>query len=102
MDCNSYSYTASGFGVDYKAPLMEIRNDDMEAEIDRHGEYYSVWAYSYDGQLDVYETFNTEHAAQQLYNHIATNYSRTPPSKRELNKAIGATHKIDMKGVQTA
>ena len=95
MDCNSYSYTAPGFGVDYKAPLMEIRNDDMESEIDRHGKYYSVWAYSYDGQMDIYETFNTEHAAQNLFNHITDNYSHTPPRKRELNRIIKAAHKAD-------
>ena len=102
MDCNSYSYTAPGFGVENNPPLLKISNDDMQAELTRHATYFSVWAYSYDGQLDVYETFTTENAAQQLYNHIATNYSSTPPSKRELNKAIRAAHKIDMKGVQTA
>ena len=95
MDCNSYSYTAPGFGVEDNPPLLKISNDDMQAELTRHATYFSVWAYSYDGQLDVYETFNTENAARTLYNHIMYNYTTTPPDRRTLNKAIRNAHRED-------
>ena len=98
MDCNSYSYTAPGFGVDYPAPVAEYHNDDMRAEITTQNSYnrskvYNVWAGSYDGDLDVCESFNTVEAARALYDHIVTNYKHTPPMKRELNKVIRAAHK---------
>ncbi len=98
MDCNSYSYTAPGFGVDYPAPVAEYHNDDMRAEITTQNGYngakvYNVWAGSYDGDLDVYESFNTAEAARALYDHIVTDYSHTPPMKRELNKFIRAAHR---------
>ncbi len=98
MDCNSYSYTAPGFGVDYPAPVAEYHNDDMRAEITTQRGYngatgYNVWAGSYDGDLDVYESFNTVEAARALYDHIVTNYNHTPPMKRELNKVIRAAHR---------
>ena len=98
MDCNSYSYTAPGFGVDYPAPVAEYRNDDMSAEITTQSGYngatvYNVWAGSYDGSMDIYETFHTVEAARALYDHIVTNYTDTPPMKRELNKVIRAAHR---------
>lgn len=98
MDCNSYNYTAPGFGVDRPAPVAEYRNDDMSAEITTQRGYngamvYNVWAGSYDGDLDVYESFNTIEAARALYDFILDNYTDTPPHKRELNKVIRAAHR---------
>lgn len=99
MDCNSYSYTAPGFGVDYPAPVAEYRNDDMRAEITAQGHgadmVYHVWAGSYDGDLDVYETFTALEAARALYDHIVTNYSHTTPDKRELRQAIREAHWLE-------
>lgn len=107
MDCNNYSYTAPGFGVDNAAPIMEHRNDDMQAILDHWENQYNaspnhpnrgkyiVSAWSYDGQMEIDELFTTEDAARKLYNHIITNYTDTPPIKRELNKAIRAAHKED-------
>jgi hypothetical protein len=100
MDCNSYSYTAPGFGVDRPAPVAEYRNDDMSAEITTQRGYngatvYNVWAGSYDGDLDVCESFNTVEAARALYDHIMDNYTDTPPITAELNKAIREAHWLD-------
>lgn len=100
MDCNSYSYTAPGFGVDSPVPVAEYQNDDMYAEITTQHGYngaivYNVWAGSYDGSMDVYEQFNTLDAARALYDHIVTNYSDTPPVPVELKKAIREYHWVD-------
>ena len=100
MDCNSYSYTAPGFGVDYPAPVAEYRNDDMSAEITTQNgcngaKVYNVWAGSYDGSMDVYESFRTVEAARALYDHIVTNYTDTPPITAELNKAIREAQWLD-------
>lgn len=100
MDCNTYSYTAPGFGVDYLAPVAEYHNDDMSAEITTQHGYndatvYNVWAYSYDGSMDVYETFSALEAAHTLYNHIVNNYSHITPNKRELRQAIRAAHWLE-------
>lgn len=97
MDCNSYSYTPHMLDEDQHY-IACFNNDDMEIELERHDTYFSIWAYSYDGQLDVYETFTTENAAQALYNHIFDNYTTTPPDRRTLNKAIRDAHKADTKG----
>ena len=100
MDCNSYSYTAPGFGVDRPAPVVEYRNDDMSAEITTQRGYngatvYNVWAGSYDGSMDVYESFRTLDAARALYDHIMDNYTDTPPIASVLNKAIREAHWLD-------
>ena len=107
MDCNNYSYTAPGFGVDETAPILEYHNDDMRALFDywrnqydatpnhpRHNDYI-VSAWSYDGQLEVDEVFTHAEPARKLYTHIITNYSHTPPTKRALNAAIRQAHKQD-------
>lgn len=94
MDCNSYSYAPHMLDEDQHY-IACFNNDDMEIELERHDTYFSVWAYSYDGQLDVYETFNTENAARTIYNHIMDNYTTTPPDRRTLNKAIREAHRED-------
>lgn len=90
MGCNSYSYTV----------LELYRNDDMSAEITIQRSYndatvYNVWAGSYDGSMDIYESFRTLDAARALYDNIMDNYTDTPPIKRELNKAIRAAHRME-------
>ena len=95
MDCNSYSYTPHMLD-EQSTIISSIRNDDMTAELDHPGNYFSVWAYSYDGQMDIYETFTSEEPARKLYNHIIANYTDTPPIKRELNRVIKALHKEDL------
>lgn len=100
MDISSYSYTAPGFGVDSQAPVAEYRNDDMSAEITTQRGYngatvYNVWAGSYDGSMNVYESFRTVEAARALYDHIMGNYTDTPPIASELNKAIRKAHWLD-------
>ena len=110
MDCNNYSYTAPGFGIDYEKPIDEYSNDDMNATLDYWKNQYSatpansryndyiVMAYSYDGQMDISEVFTTMDAARALYTHIVDNYSDTPPVKRELRKLINSLHRQE-KGV---
>ena len=96
MDCNSYSYTPHMLDEDQHY-IACFNNDDMEIELERHNTYFSVWAYSYDGQLDVYETFNNENAARTLYNHIMDNCTDAAPNKRELYKTIRNAHKEDIR-----
>ena len=110
MDCNNYSYTAPGFGVDYEKPINEYSNDDMSATLDYWKNQYSadpsnsryndyiVWAGSYDGSMDISEVFKTIDAARALYDHIVTNYHDTPPVKRDLRKYINSLHRLE-KGV---
>ena len=110
MDCNSYSYTAPGFGVDNEKPINEYSNDDMSAVLDYWNNQYNaapnnpnynkyiVIASSYDGSMDIWEVFTTFKAAQALYTHIVDNYSDTPPVKRELRKVINSLHRSE-KGV---
>lgn len=97
MDCNSYSYTADGFGADHNPPLKKIENDDMSAELCRLNGCigFSVFAGSYDGSLDVYESFNTLEAAEEFYQFIVDHYSDSPPVKRELNQVIKACKQHD-------
>ena len=78
MDCNSYSYAPSMLdgGREY---IKRYENDDMQAELERVGDVYSVWAMSYDGELDVAEEFSSLSAATSLYEYIVENYSDTPP-----------------------
>lgn len=110
MDINSYSYTAPGFGVDYEKPIAEYSNDDMNATLDKWSNQYSaapsnsryndyiVIAGSYDGQMDISETFKRLDTARALYDHIVTNYHDTPPVKRDLRKYINSLHRLE-KGV---
>ena len=79
MDCNSYSYAPTMLHGP-EAIMDSYENDDMQMEleqIDRHS--FSVWAFSYDGDLDVYEEFYALEPAQKLYDYIRDNYSDTPP-----------------------
>ena len=69
MDCNSYFYTAPGFGVDYDLPIEQYENDDMNAVLDKWSNQYNaapnnpnynkyvVSASSYDGSMDIWEVF---------------------------------------------
>lgn len=78
MDCMSYSYAPSMLngGREY---IERYENDDMQVELERVDNVYSVWAYSYDGSLDVSEEFSSLSAASSLYEFIVENYSDTPP-----------------------
>ena len=78
MDCNSYSYAPSMLDGD-REYIERYENDDMQAELECMGNVYSVWAMSYDGELDVAEEFTSLSAATSLYEYIVENYSDTPP-----------------------
>lgn len=107
MDCNSYSYTAPGFGVDNAAPVFEYRNDDMSALLDKwsnqynalsnhpNNDKYIVSAWSVDGSMEIDEIFITLDAARALYDHIMANYTDTPPIKSEIRQVIRNCHWID-------
>ena len=81
MDCNSYSYAP--YMLDEERPrLAYYENDDMYAELYvRFGKYYNVYAFSYDGQLDVAEEFSDKDKAQRLYDYIMENYTGSPPGE---------------------
>ena len=80
MDCNSYSYAPSMLdgGSEY---INRYENDDMRIELERSNGVYIVWAFSYDGQLDVFEEFSSLSAASSLYDFIMNNYTDTPPGE---------------------
>jgi len=83
MDCNSYSYAPTMLDEDQDT-LASYKNDDMEVCLECIGPRqrlpeYHVWAFSYDGQLDVAELFFDRAPAERLYNFIRENYSDTPP-----------------------
>lgn len=76
MDCNSYSYTPHM--LDDEQRIEQYYNDDMEAELTKNGSVYCVWAFSFDGSMDVYEEFSDKEQAEQLYDFIVENYNDTP------------------------
>ena len=86
MDCNSYSYTP--YMLDERREIIQrYENDDMQIELEQIGNCYSVWAFSYDGSMDVAEEFSDREQAEQLYDFIVENYSDTPPGD-ELDEYI--------------
>lgn len=79
MDCNSYSYAPTMLDEDQDT-LASYKNDDMEVELAHDGPtWFQVWAFSYDGSMDVFEAFYERGPAETLYNFIKENYSDTPP-----------------------
>lgn len=80
MDCGNYSYAPSMLDGGREI-LNSYENDDMQAELERVDNVYCVWAYSYDGELDVSEEFSSLSAATSLYEYIVENYSDTPPGE---------------------
>lgn len=91
MDCNSYSYAPYMLDED-RSYIKRYENDDMEVELDP--KRVDVWAFSYDGSMDVYEIFKTLEAAQAFFDLIVENYSSTPPGD-ELEELIRAAHEED-------
>ena len=79
MDCNSYSYAPTMLDGEENY-LARYSNDDMEIELVQDGgKCFTVWAYSYDGSMDVYEEFFTRESAERLYMFIRKNYTSAPP-----------------------
>ena len=88
MDCNSYSYAPymldEGEGI-----IDRYENDDMHAELEQCGKnWFTVYAYSYDGSFEVAEWFYTEERAKRLYEHIVNNYSGSRPMDGEIEQFI--------------
>ena len=73
MDCNSYSYAP--YMLSKRESLEEVfENDDIVVELNNCGErIFSVWAFSYDGSMDVFEEFSNIAQARQLYDYIIGN-----------------------------
>ena len=87
MDCNSYSYAPHM--LDGEDRIAAYENDDMSAELEIYGKIFTVTAYSYDGSMDIYETFRDLDRARELYNYILEQHSDTPPGgelKRYIRK----------------
>lgn len=91
MDCMSYSYAPTMLD-DPSETIKHYENDDMEISVYEYRHYdtyrYDVSAYSYDGQLEVAETFTRQDTAIRLYEHIIRHYSTTPPDMDALNEYI--------------
>ena len=85
MDCNSYSYTP--YMLSKRESLEEVfENDDIVVELSNCGEsIFSVWAFSYDGSMDVFEEFTTIAQARQLYDYIVENYADNVPGEELYN-----------------
>ena len=86
MDCNNYSYAPTM--LENNNIIKEYRSDDMRIRIETQQNSLFVWAYSYDGELDVFERFNRLENALSLFYHIGENYSVTPPDMRILKATI--------------
>lgn len=91
MDINSYSYSPGI--LDEDSTIARYDNDDMTAYIDNSGTKsnpcFWVSAYSYDGDLEISESFKNETTAKSVFNYIVDNYSDTPPAdNEELQKII--------------
>ena len=79
MDCNSFSYAPTMLDAPENT-LNSYKNDDMEIELTHDGPgCFTVWAFSYDGDLDVFEEFPELEPAQKLYDFICENYTASPP-----------------------
>lgn len=78
MDCNSYSYAPTMLDCE-KNYLARFENDDMYIELENFHGSFTVYAFSYDGDLDVYEMFSDENQARILYQFILDNYTYSPP-----------------------
>lgn len=99
MDCNSYSYTSPGF-LDNRPYIDEYENDDMQCTLEKTCGY-TVWANSYDGDLDICESFQTIDAARFLYNAIVENFSHCPPARCQTRALINQAKRIDKKGMKS-
>lgn len=101
MDCNSYSYAPHMLDGEDET-LDHYENVDMEISVYKYRHYstyrYDVLAYSYDGQLEVAETFTSEATARRLYLHIMRNYTDTPPDMDVLNEYIQKLKKGENNG----
>lgn len=91
MDINSYSYSPGI--LDEDLTVARYDNDDMTAYIDNSGTKsnpcFWVSAYSYDGDLEISESFKNKTPATSVFNYIVDNYSDTPPAdNEELQKKI--------------
>lgn len=100
MDCNSYSY-APHMLEDSKPYLEEYENDDMWCMLEKtYG--YTVCANSYDGTLDICESYQTIEAARFLYTAIVDNFSDSAPTKKETRALINQAKRIDKGGNNNA
>lgn len=99
MDCNSYSY-APNMLEDSKPYIAEYENDDMSATLEKTCGY-TVWAGSYDGSLDICESYQTIDAARFLYNAIVDNFSDSAPTKKQIRALINqAAKRIDKEALK--
>lgn len=98
MDCNSYSY-APNMLEDSKPYIDEYENDDMQCTLEKTSGY-TVCANSYDGTLDVCESYKTLDAARFLFSAIVDNFSYTAPTKKETRALINQAKRIDKKGMK--
>lgn len=90
MDINNYSYAPHLLDNE---KVLNYSNDDMYIYIEKDGYGgFLVFACSYDGQLEVCETFRAFTSATALYNHIISSYSDTPPDDKELSAMIYSLH----------
>ena len=80
---NNYSYAPTMLEENNK--ILSYENGDMYAYIEQERQYSSlifyVSAFSYDGQLEVAESYKDILTAKKLYDYIIKNYTNTPPGE---------------------
>lgn len=93
MDINNYSYAPHMLDEDNTVKYFE--NFDMYAEIMRCRAYsriyFSVYACSYDGSLEVSEDYDDIETATKLFDFIIENYANTRPDEELFNYIEGLT-----------
>ena len=89
MDINSYSYTPH---ILDEETLLENVNDDTCISLRKDRRYslifYTITAYSYDGQMDIYEEYRDRKQATNRYNYIVDNYADSVPPEEEAESYI--------------
>lgn len=94
MDCNSYSYapTMLDSGENY---IAHFSNDDMESSVEKWLDLFNIFAWSYDGAMEVNENFERLETALKLHNFIVENFDNSPPIGNELTDYINKLHESE-------
>lgn len=94
MDCNSYSYAPTMLDGETTV-ITRFENDDMQSEVEKWNDSFTVYAWSYDGSMDIYECFERMETALKLHNFIVENFDCCPPVDNELDDYINSLHESE-------
>ena len=95
MSTNNYNFCPTMTGDD--TTVLNYENDDMRVTITQRPDgKFAVDSWSFDGQLEVYETFFSVSAAKNLFYHIKEHYAFSVPDIKALSKFIVNAHNSDI------